>query len=216
MSAVAPEIVHLPLNEAFSVPADEAAIERAATALRSHGIDVQVVNDGATARDLVLSLVPEGSEVNSGASATLATIGVTEVLEQSGKYNALRPITRAMDRATEAEAIRKLGAAPNFFVNSVNAVTEDGKLVMASFGGSQLGPLVAGAGRVILVVGAQKVVPDLATAFRRIEEYAYPLEDVRLQMAFNGYRSAINKLVVINGDFPGRITVILVREALGF
>jgi hypothetical protein len=93
-------------------------------------------------------------------------------------------------------------------------VTEDGRLLVAAMSGSQIGPMASGAGRVIVVAGAQKIVPDLETAFRRVEQYSYPLEDVRAQQAY-GVRSAINKLLVYNGDFPGRTTVILVREALG-
>ena len=120
-----------------------------------------------------------------------------------------------MDRATQMREIRKLGAAPDFQINSVAAVTEDGKMVVASAFGSQLGPIGFGAGRVILVVGAQKVVPDLATAFRRIEEYSYPIEDAKMQTAF-GRHSAINKLLVVNAEAaPGRTTVILVRAAIG-
>jgi hypothetical protein len=162
----------------------------------------------------VLSLVPEGAEVNQGASVTLQQLGVTDALEQSGRYDALRPRLRSMDRATQMREMRKLGAAPDFFVNSVHALTEEGQMVVASMGGSQLGPIVSGAGRVILVVGAHKIVPDLATAFRRVEEYAYPLEDARAQETY-GIRSAIRKLLVLNGDFPGRTTVILVREPVG-
>lgn len=120
-----------------------------------------------------------------------------------------------MDRATQMREMRKLGSAPDFFVNSVHALTEEGQIVIASMGGSQLGPIVSGAGRVILVVvGAHKMVPDLATAFRRVEEYAYPLEDARAQETY-GIRSAIRKLLVLNGDFPGRTTVILAREPIG-
>jgi len=59
-----------------------------------------------------------------------------------------------------------------------------------------------------------EIVPDLATALRRVEEYAYPLEDARAQETY-GIRSAIRKLLVLNGDFPGRTTVILVREPVG-
>jgi hypothetical protein len=80
--------------------------------------------------------------------------------------------------------------------------------------GSQLGPIGFGAGRVILVVGAQKIVPDLEMAFRRVEEYSYPLEDAKMQEAY-GRHSAINKMLVLNGEAPGRTTVILVREAVG-
>jgi hypothetical protein len=52
-----------------------------------------------------------------------------------------------MDRKTQGREIRKLGAAPDVMLGSVSAVTEDGKLVTASFGGSQLGPYAAAAGK---------------------------------------------------------------------
>ncbi len=207
-------IERLPVNLEFAAPADEAAIERTAEALRSRGFDVRIVDGATEAREIVLSLVPEGAEVNQGASVTLQQMGVTEALEQTGRYDALRPRLRSMDRATQRREMRKIGAAPDFFVNSLQAVTQEGQMVVASMGGSQLGPIVSGAGRVILVVGAQKVVPNLATAFRRVEEYAYPLEDARAQETY-GFRSAINKLLVLNGDFPGRTTVILVHESVG-
>ena len=88
--------------------------------------------------------------------------------------------------------------------------------MIASFGGSQLGPIISGAGKVILAVGSQKIVPDLETGFRRIEEYSYPLESARLQDAY-GIPSSINKMIILNGEIvPERITVILIPGALGF
>jgi LUD domain len=215
MTAPTMTLERLPVNEEFSRPAPDAVIERTRAALEANGIEAVVVGDGHEALSAVLDRIPEGAEVGQGASRTLQDIGVTGVVEESGNYDALRPRLRSMDRQTEGREIRKLGAAPDVFLSSVHAVTEDGRLVVASFGGSQLGPIVSGAGRVILVVGAQKIVPDLATAFQRIEEYAYPLEDERLQ-GLMGRRSQINKFIVVNADFPGRITVILVREPLGF
>jgi hypothetical protein len=101
-------------------------------------------------------------------------------------------------------------------LGSVHAVTETGSLLAASMSGSQLGPYVNGAGRVILVVGTQKIVSDLEEGLQRIDEYAYPLEDARAQEAY-GIRSAVNKVLVINREItPGRITVVLVDEVLGF
>ena len=208
-------IERMPVNDEFAHPAAPEAVERTAEALRTHGFDVHVVTDGVAAREMLLSLVPEGAEVGQGSSRTLDQIGVTEIIEKSGRYDAIRPRTRAMDRATQMGEIRRLGAAPDVQINSVQAVTEDGRMVVASFSGSQLGPIVFGAGRVILVVGSQKVVPNLATAFRRVEEYSYPIEDVKLQEAY-GRRSAINKMVVLNAELqPGRTTVILVGEPVG-
>jgi hypothetical protein len=101
-------------------------------------------------------------------------------------------------------------------VGSVHAVTEQGSLLIASASGSQLGPLASGAGRVILVVGGQKVVPDLEAGLRRLQEYSYPLENERALRTY-GVPSGVNNILVINRVLVrGRITVILVREALGF
>jgi len=208
-------IERLPLDESFAVLAATDSIQRAADSLRAHGFAVEIVADGAAARDLVLSRISPGSEVHSGASATLEAIGLTEVLERSGDYLPLRPRIWAMDRKTQADTIRKLGAAPDVFVNSANAVTEDGSIVIASATGSQLGPIASGAGHIYFVVGAQKVVPDVATALRRIETYVLPLEDARIQEAY-GVHSALNKILILNGDFPGRVTVVLVEETIGF
>ena len=86
----------------------------------------------------------------------------------------------------------------------------------ASASGSQLGPYASGAGRVILVVGTQKIVSDLEEGLRRIDEYAFPLEDARAQAAY-GVHSGVNKVLIINREYmPGRITVVFVDEVLGF
>ncbi len=101
---------------------------------------------------------------------------MTAEIEGSGRYDAIRPRLRSMDRATRGAEIRRLGAAPEYWLGSAHAVTVDGEIVIVSFGGSQLGPIISGAGKVILAIGSQKIVPDLETGFRRIEEYSYPLE----------------------------------------
>ena len=204
----------MPVNEAFASPADSAAVDRAAAALCANGFDARVVNSGAEAREMVLSLIPEGAEVGEGASITLDQIGVTEALEKSGRYDAIRPRTRSMDRTTQMREIRKMGAAPDFQVNSVQAVTEDGRMLDVSATGSQLSPLAFGAGKLIIVAGSQKIVPDLATAFRRVQEYSYPIEDVKMQELY-GMHSAVRKSLVFDSDTPGRTTVILVREPVG-
>ena len=83
----------------------------------------------------------------------------------------------AMNRETQGREIRKLGGAPDYAAGSVHAVTEDGQVLIASNTGSQLGPYASGAGKVIWVVGAQKIVRDLNEGLRRIQEYTYPLEE---------------------------------------
>ena len=185
-------------------------------ALEANGITVLRAPDAATARRIVLDLIPDASQVHHGASQTLDVVGITDEIDKSGRYDPLRPRIWGMDRKTEGDEIRRLGAAPDVMLGSVHAVTETGSLLAASMSGSQLGPYVSGAGRVILVVGTQKIVRDLEEGLLRINEYAYRLEDARAQAAY-GIRSAVNKVVVINREItPGRITVVLVDEVLGF
>jgi hypothetical protein len=99
---------------------------------------------------------------------------------------------------------------------SVHAVTETGSLVIASASGSQLPGYAGGAARAIWIVGAQKVVPDLDTALRRVEDHCLPLENDRAMKVY-GQPSALNHLLIINAElYPGRGTVLLLREAIGF
>jgi L-lactate utilization protein LutC len=204
------------INRRFASVADEASVKRTAAALEANGISVLRAANAAAAKRIVLDLIPDASQVHHGASQTLDVVGITDEVDKSGRYEPLRPQIWSMDRETEADEIRRLGAAPDVMLGSVHAVTETGSLLAASMSGSQLGPYVSGAGRVILVVGTQKIVSDLEEGLHRIDEYAYPLEDARAQAAY-GIRSAVNKVVVINREIiPGRITVVLVDEVLGF
>ncbi len=204
------------LSQRWGIVADDARVKRTMAALEAHGISVLRASDAAAAKRIVLDLIPDGSHVHQGASQSLDVIGITDEIEKSGRHEPIRPRIWSMDRKTQGDEIRRLGAAPDFMLGSVHAVTETGSLLAASMSGSQLGPYVSGAGRVILVVGTQKIVSDLEEGLRRIDEYAYPLEDARAQAAY-GIRSAVNKVVVINREItPGRITVVLVDEVLGF
>jgi hypothetical protein len=172
--------------------------------------------NAAEAKRIVLDLIPDGSQVHSGASQSLEVSGIIDEIEGSSRYDALRPRVWSLDRDTQADEIRRLSAAPDVMLGSVHAVTEGGALLAASMSGSQLAPYAAGAGRVILVVGTQKIVSDLDEGLRRINEYSFPLEDARAQAAY-GIRSGVNKVLIINREIvPERFTVVLVDEALGF
>ena len=204
------------LSREFSAPAEEDRVARTATALTANGITVLRAPNGAEAKRMVLDLIPVASQVHQGASASLEAAGITEEIEKSGRYKPLRPRLHSMDRATQADEIRRLSASPDVMLGSVHAITETGSLVVASASGSQIGPYASGAGKVILLAGTQKIVPALEDALRRIDEYAFPLEDARAQAAY-GVHSGVNKVLIINREWvPGRITVVLCEEALGF
>lgn len=205
----------IPIDESFAKPASEESIQRAAKALRAHNFTVEVFDTPAEARAYVNSILPKDQSILTASSETVRLSGLDEDINRSGKFNAIRPQLEKLDRNTQRAEMRRLGAAPDVVVGSVHAVTEDGRVVAASASGSQLGTYVYGAGRVIWVVGSQKVVPDIETAMRRVQLYAYPKEDIRARERY-GMPSALLKVLTVNGDWPGRVTVVLVREPIGF
>ncbi len=200
----------------FAEPATGDRLQRAADALAEHGFTVEILDDVAAARTRIQELIADGLAVFTGASETLRRSGIEADISSSGRYDAIRPRVLAMDRTTEADEIRRLIASPDVSIGSVAAVTETGSLVIASGSGSQLPGYAGGAARAVWIVGAQKVVPDLTTALRRVEDHCLPLETERTMKAY-GSPSAVNRLLVLNAEpQPGRGVVLLLREAIGF
>ena len=200
----------------FADPAPAQRLERAAAALRSHGFTVEILDDAGAARTRIKNLIPEGASVVTGASETLRLSGIDADINTSGRYQAVKPRVLAMDRVAGADDIRRLLASPDVAVGSVAALTETGSLVVASASGSQLPGYAGGAARAIWIVGAQKLVPDLPAALRRVEEHCLPLESDRAMKAYGG-PSAVNRVLILNAElYPGRGTVLLLREAIGF
>ena len=200
----------------FTDPAPAETLERAAAALRKNNFAVEILDDAAAARTRVKDLIPEGASVFTGASETLRLSGIDEDINKSGRYESVKARSVTMDRATQLAEIWRLLACPDVIVGSVHAVTETGSLVAASASGSQLPGYAGAAARAIWVVGAQKVVPDLSTALRRVEDHCLPLENERAMKAY-GVPSALNRLLILNAEpQPERATVLLLREAIGF
>ena len=197
--------------------AEDEILEKTKKALENNGFQVFVVENGAEAKARVLALIPEGAEVMTNTSRTLDEIGVTAAINESGKYDAVRPKLMALYAdPTKKREQRKIAAAPDYAVGSVHAITEDGTLTIASGTGSQLGQYPYSAGNVILVAGTHKIVRDTEAAHRRIHEHALPLEHERALVAY-GTGSAVGKILTLRADRnPGRTTVVLIKEHIGF
>lgn len=200
----------------FTHVASDERIAKTIQALEAHGIRTAVFATGAEARNYVLNLIPSGAEVYASSSRTLEVIGLAEDIDHPTRFQSVRAQLRALDRMTQRREMRKLIASPDVLVGSVHAITEQGEIVIASATGSQLAPAASGAGAVIWVVGAHKLVRTLEDGLRRIREYCLPLESERAQQVY-GQPSAINKVLIVNGEADtGRITVILVKQQIGF
>ncbi len=204
-------------NTWTQIPTDE-VIQNTIELLSQNGISAEVVHTGQEAKEKVLQMLPEGAEVFTKTSETTRTIGLAEAIDTSDKYKSVRNQLIKMDRTTQGREMQKLGAAPEYVVGSVNAVTEEGHIFIASNTGSQLAADVYGAMHVIWVVGAQKIVKDNDMAFKRIYERTLPLESVRINKAYNvTMGSFVSKLLIINKEvIPERTHIIFVKEVLGF
>lgn len=198
--------------------AGKVSINRTIEALKANGIEAKFVETGKDAKDEVLSIIPEGAEVMVMSSVTLDTIGMPLEINESAKFNSVRNKLNSLDRTTHASEMQKLGAAPEYTVGSVHAVTEDGHILIASNTGSQLPAYAYGSSHLIVVVGAQKIVKNIEQGLKRIYEYVLPQESERANKAYNiTTGSFVSKLLIVNREInKGRILVILVGENLGF
>lgn len=200
----------------FTTLPDEHALQASVVALEEHGFSVEVVGDLDAARQAVLARIPEGASVMTNTSVTLAETGITDAINDArGRWESARNKMFALDFASQAQEMKAIGGQPDYALGSVHAVTRDGTLVIASASGSQLASYAWGAANVILVVGAQKLVPTLEAAHQRIYQHSLPLEDARAQAAY-GQRSQVGKILEIHQELPGRIHVVLVRQRVGF
>jgi hypothetical protein len=190
-------------------------IEKTIEALKANGINALVVDSGEEAKKKVLEMIPEGSDVMTMTSVTADSIGLSQELNESGKYNGVKAKLYSPELSQNEK--NAIGAATQYTVGSVHAVTQDGKVVIASGTGSQLPAYAYSSSNVIWVVGTQKVVENLDEAMKRLYDHVLPLESERARKAYGVPGSNVSKLLVINKEVnPTRLTLIFVNEALGF
>jgi hypothetical protein len=199
----------------FTTLPDEHTLAATVTALEEHGFSVEVVDDLDAARQAVLARIPRGSSVMTNTSVTLADTGIADAVNENGHYESARARMAGLDFATQLQEMKAIGGQPDYALGSVHAVTRDGTLVIASASGSQLASYAWGAANVIFVVGAQKLVPTLEAARERLYSHSLVLEDARAVVAY-GQHSTVGKILEIHSELPGRIHIVLIRQAVGY
>ncbi len=204
----------------FSQPAGDAILETVKTALAPRGVTAEIVATRAEALSRLKNLIPAGSSLSTGASVSLKEIGFEDLLK-SGHHawrNLKGEYMAEPDMAKQAQ-LRRESVLADYFLGSVHAVTQTGQVVIASATGSQLAPYAYAARNVIWVVGAQKVVPTLDDAIRRIHEHIIPHEEVRMRDMTGGKMgTSLGKVLIFEKEavFLGRtITLILIKEPTG-
>lgn len=203
----------------YEVLAGDEIIVKTGQALKQRGVEMIVVANRAEALAKIKELIPKGASIDNGASQTLEEIGFVEYLKSNthGWNNLHAAVVAEQDKEKKTQ-LRKQALLSDYYLGSVHALAETGEMVVASATGSQLSHLVFTSPNLILVVGAQKIVPTLDWAMKRLREYVVPREDKRMKdLGMGGTELA--KIVVME-DEPAytkrKVYVILVQEKLGF
>jgi YkgG family uncharacterized protein len=184
-------------TDAYTVLPDDETLTTTVVALEEHGFSVEVVSDLDAAREAVLARIPESAVVMTNTSVTLQETGIASAIDDGGRYESARNKMMALDFATQLQEMKAIAGQPDYAL------------------GSELASYAWGAANVIFVVGAQKLVPNLEAARERIIEHSLKLEDARAYAAY-GQNSRVGKILEIHQEDPGRIHVVLVRQAVGF
>jgi len=153
----------------------------------------------------------------SGSSTTLIEIGFEDFVAGGGSgWKPVRELINAENDPAKRTEIRRRSVAAEYFVSGANAIAQTGEIVGCDASGSRVGSWPFAAGHLILVVGINKIVPTLGDALNRVRKYAFPLENVRAKKVY-GTPSVIGKCVILAHERnEGRITLILIKESLGY
>jgi L-lactate utilization protein LutC len=193
-------------------------VSRTFEGLRARNIEPILVETRVEALEMIKSLIPAGASVTNGSSVTLDEIGYLEYLKSSQHpWNNLQAAIISEEDPVKRTKLRRAVVA-EYYVGSVHALTEAGELVIASGTGSQLPSIAYDAQNVIFVVGAQKIVPTLDEAMKRLEEHVFPLEDEKMK-ARSGKGTVIGKVLIFKYEYApsGRkVRLLLVHEPLGY
>lgn len=196
--------------------ASQESIDKTVAGLKSRGMDAEVFENAEGLKKRVLEIIPEGAKIMNMTSVTLTESGVLDALHESKKYIFIKDELAKMTDPKDELTKKAIAAAPEWTIGSCHALTENGEILVASNTGSQIPAYVYGAMNVVFVVSAKKIVPDVQTGMQRIYDYVLPLENDRAMKAY-GVGSNVSKLLLINKEVqPGRIRVLLVKEAFGF
>ena len=220
----------------------EKRAERVVTRLQKMNMNAIYTPTRDRALAAVMGMIPEGARVARGDSMSVDQVGVIEELKKRNRNEIIDPFERDTEGYTilkgkERFHAQRMAFLADVFITGANAITLDGKVVSTDGVGNRVAPVIFGPEKVILVIGANKIVSDMESALRRIREIAAPINAKRhalkhhipefgqLPCAITGVCADCNHewricryTIIIEGSMvreKGRINVVLVGEELG-
>ncbi len=163
-----------PTTQWFCETRAQAVIE----ALKRNRMQASFVPRAEQVAEKVLAMIPPQSSVALGGSMTLFQTGVIDALRQA-PVQLIDRFEKGLSPEQTRDRLRR-GLTADYFLAGVNGITEQGELVFVDASGTRVGPILFGPGKVILVAGCNKIVPNLAYAQERIRHYVAPTNARRL------------------------------------
>jgi hypothetical protein len=204
----------------YSALPDPDQLQRTIEAVKARGIKVELVETKEAALARLQALIPAEAVVMTGGSVTLTQIGLDALLISGNHpWRNFKADLLAEKDPVKQSALRLQGTLAEYFLGSVNAISETGELVFASATGSQLPAYAFTSRNVIWVAGAQKIAPTLDEALRRVREYVLPMEDQRQKNVGNKNGTFIGRILILEREpayLRRNLTLILVNQVLGF
>jgi L-lactate utilization protein LutB len=195
--------------------------------LNKRRLEASYAPSAAQARDEVLAMIPAGATVSRCGSMSLVEMGLWEALAAKPGVEIIDPYRPGLS-PQEAAGLRTRGLTADYMITSTNALTLDGKLVNLDGMGNRVAAMCFGPKKVILIVGLNKVAPDLESAMARVKHHAAPINAIRLGRATPCVETGLcadchspericNMWSIIEGHLiANRIHVKLVGEDLGY
>lgn len=200
------------------------AADTVISALEKRGYDAFYCADISSARERILSMIPKGSSISWGGSVSMEESGVLPAVRE-GDY-----VVYDRDTATSPEErteITKQAFFADYYLSSVNAITEDGIMVNIDGMCNRIAAIAFGPKKVVLLVSMDKLCRDLPSARARARSFAAPANAARLGTDTPCTRDGVchdclspacicSQIVEMRRSREkGRITVVLVGESLG-
>lgn len=132
----------------------------------------------AKAKDEIIEMIPQGATVFRCGSMTAVGIGLWEAIAALPEVKLIDPYRPELS-PEEGLELRRQGLTADVMIASTNAITLDGRLVNLDGMGNRVAAMAFGPKKVILVVGMNKIAPDLESAIARVKHYAAPVNNIR-------------------------------------
>jgi len=198
--------------------------------LEMNNFQAFLAEDGAEAKRIVLEEilpVTRARSVSWGGSLTLTASGIYDALRDRSDLEVLDTFDKKLDDDKKV-ALRRRSLLVDLFLTGTNAVTETGKLVNLDMIGNRVAAMTFGPKDVVILVGRNKIVPDIEQAMLRIKDYAAPVNAMRLDKETPCSKTSFcqdckspericNTWTITEKSFPkGRVKVVLINKDLGF